>query len=148
MRQRWLVFLLLGAGVILSGCSSLHSQPSPAPSDPPVDPAASRIDAVIAQGAAERKVDVDMSRPRATYDWNATTVDFFGDASVFLKEVAAGVGMRAVISGPQPTIPIFIRIQAVNEPLEQVLRRVAEQLGGRADIVLRNTSIEMRYRPQ
>jgi len=114
----------------------------------PVDPAASRIDAVIAQGATERGVDVDMLRPRAAYSWSATTVDFFGDASVFLKEVAAGVGMRAVISGPQPAIPIFIRIQAANEPLDQVLRRVAEQLGGRADIVLRNTSIEMRYRPQ
>lgn len=134
----------------LVGCASVTpngSQTMPQPPSTP-DPAASRIEAAIAQGQGERKADVDTARPQASYSWSRTTTDYFGDAAVFLREVAQGVGVRAVISGPQPTIPIFIRIQAENEPLDEVLRRVAEQLGGRADVVLRNTSIEMRYRPQ
>lgn len=135
----WLVALLL------TGCAAAP-QPPTQPAAP--DPVASRIDATLSKAAQERNVDVDTPRPQAIYGWKSTTVDYFGDAAVFLREVAQGVGLKAVVTGPQPALPIFIRIQAKDEPLQEVLRRVAEQFGGRADVVLRDGSIEMRYRPQ
>lgn len=87
-----------------------------------------------------------MAKPQPKISWGATTVEYFGDVAVFLGEAAKHLGLGFRITGPQPGMPIFVRIQSKEEGLDEVLRRVALQLGGRADVVLRNDAIELRYR--
>ena len=135
----------LGLGVIvaLAGCATQPAAPTP---DPAPDPAEQRLQAALTQGHAEREVGVDQPVPKPSFGWQETTVDYFGDAAVFLRLAAEGVGKRFHVTGPGPHIPMFIRIQSAQEPLAEVLRRVALQMGGRADIALRDDAIELRYR--
>jgi hypothetical protein len=74
-------------------------------------------------------------------------VDYFGDASVLLRMMAEGMGWRFAVTGSVPHMPIFVTVSAQGEPAEEVLRLMALQLGGRADIALRDSMLELRYRP-
>lgn len=137
--------LVFGVIVALAGCATQPAAPLPEP-EPAPDPAEQRLQAALAQARAEREVGVDQPAPKPSFGWQETTVDYFGDAAVFLRLAAEGAGKRFHVTGPGPHIPMFIRIQSAQEPLEEVLRRVALQMGGRADIALRDDAIELRYR--
>lgn len=127
----------------LEGCSSAPKEPDPPPAKDPVE---ERLKAALENAAAQRPITAEVQRPKPVYGWDATTVDYAGDVVPLIQEIAQGMGMRALVTGPQPALPIFVRIRAEREKLEDVLYRVAEQLGGRADIILRDTSIEIRYK--
>lgn len=127
--------------MLLAACATA---PAPAPAEP--DAVASRLDDVI-RTAPARDIHADVQRPKASFAWDSVEVDYFGDASVLLRMMAEGMGWRFAITGPGPHMPIFVTVSAKGEPAEEVLRQMALQLGGRADIALRDSMLELRYRP-
>ena len=127
---------------VLAGCASV---PAPQQTASQPDPVAVALDQVLK--TPQPVVEADMAKPQPHISWGSTTVEYFGDAAVFLGEVAKQVGVSFRVTGPQPGMPIFVRVQSKDEDLTEVLRRVALQLGGRADVVLRNDAIELHYRP-
>lgn len=136
------ILLLAGLPVLLIACAS----PPPAPPAPPVpDVVDTRLDGII-QAAPARDIHADTVRPAAVFTWERVEVDYFGDASVLLRQMAQGLGLEFVVTGPAPHLPIFVQVSASGQPMNEVLRRMALQLGGRADVVLRDTMIELRYR--
>jgi len=134
--------LVLTFPALLTACAT---DPAPVPVAE-TDVVSSRLDDVI-RSAPARDIHADVRRPQASFTWESVDVDYFGDVSVFLRMMSEGLGWRFAVTGPGPYIPIFVTVSAKGSPAEEVLRKLALQLGGRADIVLRDTMIELRYRP-
>lgn len=139
--RRTLLLVVLPA--LLLACAS------PPPAKPPAEPDAVtvRLDAVTRTAEARRDIHADTVRPAAHFSWDRVEVDYFGDAAVLLRQMAQGVGMQFAITGPAPHLPIFVQVSSKGERMDEVLRKMALQLGGRADIAVRDTVIELRYRP-
>lgn len=124
---------------VLVGCAS--PQPVEEPDNTPgvrmsILQAADRADAKKAQMA-------DAATP-ASLSGNTMTVIWEGDASEILKRIAAAQKLTFKHTGPQPhlALPVFIKLR--NVTLDQALTAVGEQCGGRADVVLNDSSIELR----
>lgn len=143
MKYSWKIAVLSAAVLVVAGCAT-----PPAPAPAPVDPVDAAITKSSERGKAEPSVGVDVDRVKPVYQWGGVTVDYFGDASILLADMAKGLGMRFRVTGPAPGMPIYVRAQSAGEPAQEVLRRIALQFGGRADVVLRDDAIELRYRAQ
>jgi len=136
------ILLVVGLPMLLLGCAS--PPPPPAPAAP--DTVSTRLDSVI-QAAPVRDIHADTQRPAAVFTWERVEVDYFGDASVLLRQMAQGLSLEFVVTGPTPHLPIFVQVSSSGKAMEEVWRRMALQLGGRADVVLRDTMIGLRYLP-
>lgn len=68
------------------------------------------------------------------------------DASKLLSRLAAARGLKFAIQGPEPRLPLFVSIDVENVTLEELLTDVGLQFGQRADIVLTNELLAIRYR--
>jgi len=110
------------------------------------DPAESRIDETLEKSSKEAPVSVDTKPKKPVYTESSCSVDYFGDAFVLLKDMASGVGYTASTSGPQPNLPIYVSVHVTNKPMKDVLAQIADQLGARADIVVRNKELVLKYR--
>lgn len=124
---------------LLTACAS--SKPVEAPDDTPgvrmsIQQAAVRADA--------KKAEMADSTTPASLAGNTMTVIWEGDASEILKRIAAAQGLTFKHTGPQPrlALPVFIKLRGAT--LAQALTQIAEQCGARADVVLNDTSIELR----
>lgn len=131
--------IALIVAAVLAGCAS--PQPVEEPDNTPgvrmsILQAAERADAKKAQMA-------DAATP-ASLSGNTMTVIWEGDASEILKRIAAAQKLTFKHTGPQPrlSLPVFIKLR--NVTLSQALTAVGEQCGGRADVVLNESSIELR----
>lgn len=129
---------LVAAG-LLGACAS--PKPVEAPDDTPgvrmsIQQAAIRADAKKAEMA-------DAATP-AALTGNTMTVIWEGDASEILKRIAAAQKLAFKHTGPQPrlALPVFVKLRGVT--LAQALAAIGEQCGGRADVVLNDSSIELR----
>lgn len=131
--------IALIVAAVLAGCAS--PQPVEEPDNTPgvrmsILQAAERADAKKAQMA-------DATTP-ASLSGNTMTVIWEGDASEILKRIAAAQKMTFKHTGPQPrlALPVFIKLR--NVTLAEALAAVGEQCGARADVVLNESSIELR----
>ncbi|MFJ1470274.1 DotD/TraH family lipoprotein [Massilia orientalis] len=136
-KSRAAIAVILAA--VLVGCAS--PQPVEEPDNTPgvrtsILQAAERAEAKKAQMA-------DAATP-ASLSGNTMTVIWEGDASEILKRIAAAQKLTFKHTGPQPhlALPVFIKLR--NVTLAQALTAVGEQCGGRADVVLNDSSIELR----
>ncbi len=135
---------LCAATIMAVGCAA---PPAPPPKVVAPDAAAARLEAALAQRAAEPAFSSSDSRAaKARYGKDATTVTYWGDASVLLKDAAQAMNMEFKVGGPHPRLPIYVQVAVKDVSLQAFLRDVAGQLGGRADVILSSTSIELRYR--
>lgn len=124
---------------VLAGCAS--PKPVEEPDNTPgvrmsIQQAVERADAKKAQMA-------DAATP-ASLSGNTMTVIWEGDAAEILKRIAAAQKLSFKHSGPQPRLALPVYIKLRNVTLAQALNAVGEQCGGRADVVLNDTSIELR----
>lgn len=74
------------------------------------------------------------------------TIDARGDAAEIVRNVADATGLLFRIEGTR--VPLSIEISERGKPLVLVLERIADRLGKRADLVLRNHELLIRYRQQ
>jgi hypothetical protein len=106
-----------------------------------LDSALMRAEALPASTASAKAKPVE-SRPQdAKFSMN-----YAGEGKVLLKQVAAARGLRFVVLGPQPHLPLFVIVDLKDVTFEELLRDVGSQFGGRAALALTNTAIEVRYR--
>jgi len=94
--------------------------------------------------ADAKKAEMADAATPASLSGNTMTVIWEGDAAEILKRIAAAQKLNFKHTGPQPrlALPVFIKLR--NVTLDQALAAVGEQCGGRADVVLNDSSIELR----
>ncbi len=78
----------------------------------------------------------------------AISINYAGDAKDLLKQMSAVRGKTFSVRGPQPYLPLFVMVDVKGVSFEEFLTDVGSQLGQRADLVLTNNTIEVRYRGQ
>lgn len=82
----------------------------------------------------------------ASFNTNEVSVSYQGSAADLLTAIAASRGKTFKITGPSPRIPVFVFVETKNQPFEDFLRDLNKQFGGRADVVLGDHHLELRYR--
>jgi defect-in-organelle-trafficking protein DotD len=124
--------------------------PAPVAPPPAVDPIAQRIDQGLAKASSlqefTRGADRAASAPTPAVDRATVTVSFHGDAAQLLRGVAAARGKELRVRGPLPHLPLIVQVNAVGLAYEEFLKDVGYQFGQRADLVLSDGHIEIRYR--
>lgn len=82
----------------------------------------------------------------ASFASEGVSVSYQGSAADLLKAIAAARGLSFKVTGPKPHIPIFVFVEAVDQPFEDFLRDLNKQFGQRADVVWADKAFELRYR--
>jgi len=146
-------FAMLAAAALTAlaaGCSTV----------PPLDPAVksaqqaeqiaigSQLDAAIQRMGDQPhwSTSLDDRAAFASFASDAVSVSYQGSAADMLKAIAAARGLSFKVTGPTPHIPIFVFVEAVEQPFEDFLRDLNKQFGQRADIVWGDSAFELRYR--
>ncbi|WP_063589352.1 DotD/TraH family lipoprotein [Achromobacter ruhlandii] len=88
----------------------------------------------------------DNAAPRPNFASDSISVAWQGDAAVFLNEVARQRFLKFTVTGPQPRMPIYIFVNATQMAYLDLLRDVDKQFGQRANVVLGDGYMELRYR--
>ncbi len=139
-----LILTALSAITALAGCAAPPTAPIPAAPDQ----VAQRIDDALAKAAslpdftrgAERPV------PQVVLTDNTITASFHGDAATLLKALAAARGKEFRVQGPRPHLPLIVQVNVSAVTMEALLRDIGYQFAQRADLVLADGHIEIRYR--
>lgn len=129
----------------LGGCST--TKPAAAPVKTEDDPVARRLREAIVKAdsgpaytrSAEGKAPQMVAGP-------SMTVDYQGEAAVLLKKVAAQTGRSFKQTGPQPYLPLVVHVDVANQPFLEFLKDIGQQFSQRADLVLSDGVLEIRYR--
>jgi len=131
----------------LQACSTPPQQP---PAQKVDDPIATRIEQGLAKAAALQQFTrgADREAPAPAVGGATITASFQGEAAQLLRSVANARGKELRIRGPKPHLPLVVQVDAVNMPYEEFLRDIGYQFGQRADLVLADGHIEIRYRGQ
>jgi defect-in-organelle-trafficking protein DotD len=139
-----LVLTALAAITALAGCAA----PPPAPVPPAPDQVAQRIDDALSKVASLPEFTRGTERPvpQVVLADNTITASFHGDAAVLLKALATARGKEFRVQGPRPHLPLIVQVNASAVPLEAILRDIGYQFAQRADLVLADGHIEIRYR--
>jgi hypothetical protein len=131
--------------IALIVASVLGACASPQPAEEPDNTPGVRMSILqAAERADAKKVQMADAATPASLSGNTMTVIWEGDASEILKRIAAAQKLTFKHTGPQPrlALPVFVKLR--NVTLAQALAAVGEQCGGRADVVLNDSSIELR----
>jgi defect-in-organelle-trafficking protein DotD len=88
----------------------------------------------------------DTPAPRPNFAGDNISVAWQGDAAVLLNEVARQRFLKFTVTGPQPRLPIYIYVNATQATYLDLLRDVDKQFGQRANVVLGDGYMELRYR--
>lgn len=132
------------AAALLAGCTTMPAPPAPAQE---VDPVAEMLDSALRAArdlpAATRTPDTASNAPVLG---QRVTVNYHGGATELLQAFARVHNKELRIRGPQPHLPLFVSVNAIDVPFEDFLRDVGLQFGQRADLVLMANAIEIRYR--
>lgn len=113
--------------------------------DSQLNDSARRIDTVL--GEIARAGGISTVAPRSgvvLVSGDFITVRWYGDAPEVLRKIAEAKGMKFSVAGKPIASPIAI--DATNMDFVSVLENIGTQLGGRADVVLKSDSLELRYR--
>jgi len=129
----------------MGGCATPPAPPPPAQPDE-VRVALEQSMARIAKLPAHSG-SADARAPEATLAGGLITIrSYQNEAAKLLARVAAARGLKFRVNGPEPRLPLFVSIDVENVSLEEFLGAVGYQFGQRADLVLTNETIEIRYR--
>lgn len=134
---------LLGLAAMMGGCQTVapaHPPPEPDSVGQRIDSALQRVDRLAPFTRSPDQVAPD---PRLE---DTITTTFHGDAAVLLRRLAQVRGTTLRVHGPKPHLPLLVQISAVDVPYEDFLRDIGYQFGQRADLVLADGHIEIRYR--
>lgn len=147
LRARSALMSMATAVVALSiaGCST------PPAKAPPGSPDAVRVELEKSMDRIAKQAPhtghADVKAPESDLNSNSITIrNYQNDAARLLSRVAAARGLKFLINGPEPRLPLFVSIDIVDASLEDFLGAVGHQFGQRADIVLTKETIEIRYR--
>lgn len=89
----------------------------------------------------------DVSAPPPVLIGPVVTIDRYqGDAATLLRRIAAANGKAFEVLGTEPRLPLFVHVHAVNKDLRSVLADIGSQFGGRADLVLTHSHIQIQYK--
>jgi hypothetical protein len=126
--------------VALTGCSTELPTIPPADDTPGVH---FSIQAAIKRADESKESMVEATIP-ASLVGDTMTVIWEGDAAEILKRIAVAQKLSFKPTGPQPRLPlpVFVKLRGVT--LTQALEAIGEQCGGRADVILNESSIELR----
>lgn len=150
-------FAILATGVsalLLSGCSLFLEVEQPPPKTAIVmngDLAAAQLHNAINRHLptpTESGLTADAKVPAANLGAadGQVSIAYSGEAAVLMEKVARAKGMKFQVSGPQPRLPLFITVAIQNGTWGQLYRDVGAQFGQRADLVLHDEGLEIRYR--
>lgn len=93
-----------------------------------------------------RSADEAERPPQPAVKEETVTVSFQGDAAQLLQKVATARGLRFSVHGPRPFLPLPVHVDVVGVSFEEFLTDVGHQFGQRADLVLGEGALEIRYR--
>lgn len=142
------VLPVLAAAVVallIGGCATKP----PSPASPQKDSARVALEAVLAEAdkAPAHTLSADAKAPEAALGGGLITIrSYQNDASKLIGRLAAARNLKFSIQGPEPRLPLFVSIDVVDVTFEELLRQVALQCAQRADIVLTDGAVEIRYR--
>lgn len=74
------------------------------------------------------------------------SISYSGEAAVLLDKIAKAKGMNFQVTGPQPRLPLFVTVAVKGATWPQLYRDIGVQFGQRADLVLHDNGLEIRYR--
>lgn len=138
------ISVFLGVTMLL-GCAT------PVTSLRPTDPAKMLIQQSILKAvqAPNHSANADTKATPAKMTGGQVTIrSYVGDASNLLSRVAKARGMNFLINGPEPRLPLLVTVDVESVGFEEFLSQVSFQFGQRADLVLGDNRIEIRYRGQ
>lgn len=133
------------AVALAAGCATRVPPPQPP------DEAAVSLARVLKtkRDLPEHSDHVDAKATPAVMDGAAVTIrGYVGDASNLLSRVAKARAIGFDVTGPEPRLPLFVAVDVDGVPFERFLADVAHQFGQRANLVLTDRGIEIRYRGQ
>jgi defect-in-organelle-trafficking protein DotD len=142
----------LFAALVVSGCSTPPAK-NPAAADAERSARRQDLDARLSDtearvAALKRSTSTAANRPvggvRVNPD-NKVTVSWSGEAAPLVTQLARAKGLEPKITG-KPIMPIPVSIDVTDADVVDVLRDIGAQLGSRADLIMRNNQLELRYR--
>lgn len=112
------------------------------------DPLVARLlDAEVARPMAPYTRADGVPAPRPVLIGPLVTIDSYeGDASILLKRIASANGRTFEVLGTEPRLPLFVHVHAINKDIKSVLADIGSQFGGRADLVLTPSQIQIQYK--
>lgn len=141
--RRPLVMMLVVAAI--AGCASPPPAPQPVVNRP--DPAALALDAAARRPMPEHTRSEAAAPVQAVLNGPVITIDSYrGDAAALLERLAKANGKGFAVLGTQPRLPLFVHVDVRAQPLKAVLSDISLQFGGRADVVLTDTDIQIVYK--
>lgn len=84
--------------------------------------------------------------PRPDFTSDSISLAWQGDAAVLLSEVARQRLLKFNVTGPQPRLPIYIFVNSTSQTYVDLLGDIDKQFGQRANVVLGDDYLELRYR--
>jgi defect-in-organelle-trafficking protein DotD len=140
---------IAGAALLagISGCST----PPPAQEVRSVDSVKVLLDKAIQDDVVMpvHSVSADVKAIPAQMNGDRITIrSYVGDASNLLSRLAKARGMTFKVNGPEPRLPLLVTVDVDSVTFEDLLRQVSFQFGQRANLVLGDGRIEIRYRGQ
>ena len=130
--------------VLLSGCVAPPVAPMPV-----TDAASTALARLIVEvdDAQSHSATADAKPKPAVMSGNRITVkSYIGEAANLLSRIARARGFTFVVTGPEPRLPLLVTVDVENVSFEDFLTHVGLQFGQRADVVLGESRIEIRYR--
>lgn len=131
------------APILMAGCASVDLDPKKnVDSEPGVR---SSLESAMAR-ADKQKEQTRSAQEKADLGSGSMTVIWEGEGAEILSRVAAAQRLEFKITGPQPRLqlPVFVHLKNVSLP--QALAAIGEQFGGRADVILTDSTIELRMK--
>lgn len=94
--------------------------------------------------ADEQRAIADAAKQPAVLAGDHLKVIWEGEAKEILKKIAVAQGLQFRVTGPRPALamPVFINIKSAT--LNETLAAIGDQLGGRGDVILNDSGIELR----
>lgn len=141
---------LLAAGVfVLSGCNEQKPLPDEVAKalleskavDVQLAGSAGRIEQLMIELAGARAAG---AMPVDALSAQSISMDFEGDATTLVRQIAKVANLRFDTRG-RANVPLPVSIHEKDVPMLRILELIGYQLGQRADLVLTNDSLEIRY---
>lgn len=154
--------LVMTSAALLAGCATTGKG---VPALPPLSEADMQIAEAVEissranQAIAETEVAVAAPKragPNQTVPPNVDlpeelvepiTIDWQGQVEPLLEAIATRIGYRFVPTGRKPAVPVMLTMNARNEAVHDIVRRVGNMVHDHADVALNPSSktIELRY---
>lgn len=130
-------------GLVLAGTLAGCATPKAIPQDDDAPGVRAALQDAFVR-ADEKKAQMQAAAVPASLQANALTVVWEGDAGEILKRIAASQKLQYKESGPSPRLPLPVFIKLRNATLADALTAVGDQCGARADVILTDSTLELR----